>query len=144
MILRPFIALLCCALLGWSALAPDANAKLFQRKKAKQDAAAVEKVQTFQPPPENAVTMYCEPYRREAAELSQKPRLVKIFYEPRRSWLMNKHRKCKSNLMAQEHLYLKHVDIEREPSLPRMKMEVTPITPIGPTSPSSGAEYGAK
>lgn len=144
MILRPFIALLCCALLGWSALVPNAEARLFQRKKAKEDAAAVEKVRTYQPPPENAVTLYCEPYRKEAAELSQKPRLVKLFYEPRRVWLINQHRKCKSGLMAQEHLYLKHVDIERTPSLPKLKMEVTPITPVGPTPPAGAGHAGSK
>lgn len=136
MIQRSRIAVLCglLILLGITALS-SAHAKWFGKKK-KAESQAVEQVRTYQPPPENAVATYCEPYRREAAELSQKPRLVKVFYAPRRGRAMHKYRECKKALMEEERIYLKHVDIERSPSLPKLKTE----TPVAPAAPAGSGE----
>lgn len=138
---RPLIALLSGMLFVWSALLPSADAWWFSRKK-KADDAAVEKVRTYQPPPENAVTVQCDPYRRQAALLGQKPLMTTMFYIPKRLRLQNKYRTCKSNLMEQERIYLKHVDIEQAPSLPKMKMEVTPITPVETAPKAGGGNVG--
>ena len=129
MTLRRLIALMCCSLFVLSVAVSHGEAFWFRKKKPVED-PAVEQVRTFQPPPENAVTVYCEPYRKEAAELSKKNRLVRFFYGPRRMWLISQHRKCKDELMEQERTYLKHVDIERPPSLPKLKMDA-PVTPPG-------------
>ena len=93
----------------------------FSRKPPEDPAEA--QVRTFQPPPENAVAMYCEPYRREAAQLSQKRFPVAIVYAPRRAWLIRQHRRCRQELMAQEHLYLKHVDREQPATPPKVRTE---------------------
>jgi hypothetical protein len=123
MMLRSVFALLFSVAMLVNTVLQPADAKWFGKKSSKKD-EAVEKVRTYQPPPENAIALYCEPYRQEAVELSHKPRLLKIFYAPRRGWAIRKHRECKDSLMQQEHTYLKHVDIERAPSLPKLKTDI--------------------
>ena len=107
------------------------QAKLLQHKKTAAE-EAVEKVQTFQPPAADAMTRYCEPFRAKAVSLSQKPFLIRPFYGPRRMWLISQHQKCRYKLMDQEHVYLKHVDIEQAPSLPK----------INPGAPKPGVPNG--
>ncbi len=121
-----FVAL--CLLVGCLALAfaQPVQARWFAKKTPPEN-DPVKQVQTFQPPPENAMLTYCEPYRKSAVDLSKKPLLLKPFYEPRLLWLMNAYHKCTNELMTQEHEYLKHVDIELPPSLPKMKPVVLPI-----------------
>jgi hypothetical protein len=115
------LALLCVSIAFGTAFAPAQAKWVSKKKKAEQQ--AIEKVQTFQPPPADAVTRYCEPFRAEAVDLSKKPKLVRVFYEPRRMWLMNQHQKCRMELMDQEHVYLKHADIEQPPNLPKIKTD---------------------
>lgn len=122
---------------------PPAHAKWFGKKKEKAN-QAVEQVRTYQPPPENAVGQYCEPYRLEAAELSKKPLWLKPFYAPARGIAMHKHRECKKALMEQERVYLKHVDIEQSPSLPKLKTDA-PAAPVAqPASGETPNASGAK
>lgn len=121
--------LLCAGLALSTAFAP-AQAKWFSHKKTPAE-EAVEKVRTYQPPANEAMNRYCEPFRAEAVALNQKPKLVRVFYEPRRMWLINQHQKCRNELMAQEHLYLKHADIEQSPSLPKMNATPKPGAPNG-------------
>ena len=110
---------LLCVGLALSATVPAAQAKWgSQKKKAEQE--AVEKVRTYQPPPPEAITRYCEPYRAEAAQIYEKGILARFFYGPRRMWLMHEYQKCRSELMNQEYVYLKHADIEQSPSLPKL------------------------
>jgi hypothetical protein len=116
--------------MAFNAAFTPAQAKwINQKKKAEQE--AVEKVRTFQPPPADAVTRNCEPFRAEAVALNQKPRLLRIFYKPKRMWLMHQHQKCRMGLMDQEHLYLKHADIEQSPSLPKIKPDAPTGGPNG-------------
>jgi hypothetical protein len=116
-----------------------ANAKWMSKKAKQQEQEVVQKVQTFQPPPENAMQMYCEPYRKEAADLGAKNAVVRTLYKPRQLWLMNQYHKCTDDLMTQEHQYLKHVDIELAPSLPKMKPTVEPINkPESKSGPGNG------
>ncbi|WP_373532422.1 hypothetical protein [Vampirovibrio sp.] len=96
-------------------------------KKIPPENDPVQQVQTFQPPPENAMTLYCDPFRKEVAVLNQKSWVHKPFSLPRRLWLMNEYKECTNELMTQEHQYLKHADIELPPSLPKMKPVVQPI-----------------
>jgi hypothetical protein len=133
---RIAILFMTLALMGTIAL-PSAHAKWFGKKKEKEN-QAVEQVRTYQPPPETAVSDYCEPYRREAAELAQKPFFMKPFYAPKRGIAMHKHRECKKALMEQERTYLKHVDIEQSPSLPKLKTDgpTTPAASPAPTTPT--------
>lgn len=126
MIFNRMAASVCMAVLLAASFHALADAKWFGKKEEPADDPA-KQIQTFQPPPENAMLMYCEPYRKEASELANKNVLMKAFYEPRRMWLMGEYRKCTNELMTQEHEYLKHVDIELAPSLPKMKPVVQPI-----------------
>jgi hypothetical protein len=107
-------------------LALPAQARWLAKKVASEN-DPVQQVQTFQPPPENAMTLYCEPYRKQVVVLNQKNWVFKPFYTPRRLWLMNEYHKCTNKLMTQEHQYLKHADIELPPSLPKMKPLVKPM-----------------
>jgi hypothetical protein len=125
---RSQIVILCSILLLLGTASPSVQAKWLGKKK-KVESQAVEQVRTYQPPPENAVATYCEPYRHEAAELAQKPRLLKPFYAPRRGIAMHKYRECKKALMEEERVYLKHVDIEKSPSLPKLKTETQQAEP---------------
>jgi hypothetical protein len=115
------VQVLCAILLLSTAFGP-AQAKWFSHKKTPAE-EAVEKVQTFQPPAVEAMQRYCEPFRAEAVSLAQKPKWARPFYEPRRMWLMGQHQKCRQELMDQEHIYLKHADIEQSPSLPKMNAD---------------------
>jgi hypothetical protein len=99
--------------------------------KQKQEKEAVEKVQTFQPPPPDAMTRECEPYRAEVSALYRKPFIVRPFYAPKRAWMAHKHQKCRQSLMNQEYTYLKHADIEQAPSLPKMNAAPKPGAPNG-------------
>ena len=109
------VAMICLSL-------TPAQAKWLHRKTdpAKQ---VEEKVRTFQPPPPDSITRYCEPYRAEVVKLGQKPFLLRPFYAPRRWFLMSKYEKCRERFMSQEHIYLKHADIEQAPSLPKMNVD---------------------
>lgn len=109
-----------------------ADAKWFGPKKPTPEQEAVQKVQTFQPPPPEAVTRYCEPYRAEVVTLNHKPLLARPFYIPRRTWLIHEYQKCRHELMNQEATYLKHADIEQAPSLPK----------ISPSLPQPGGSNG--
>ncbi len=100
-----------------------ADARVWSRKAREKERQAVEAVQTWQPPPENALALYCDPFRQEAIRLAQKPWVLHPVFLPRRLWLMEKHRDCQSHLMDQEELYLKHVTVQQSPSLPRMKTD---------------------
>jgi len=116
------LKLLVCSLLGLaltSTLVP-CQAKLLDNSKKKAEQEAVEKVRTYQPPPAEALTTNCEPYRAEAVTLYKKPFFIRPFYEPRRLWLVHKHQQCRHELMSQEYTYLKHADIEQPPSLPKL------------------------
>lgn len=126
MIFNRIVVPVCLAVLLTASVHSLADAKWFGKKEVPENDPA-RQIQTFQPPPENAMLMYCEPYRKEAAELAGKNALMKAFFEPRRMWLMSEYRKCTNELMTQEHQYLKHVDIELAPSLPKMKPVVQPI-----------------
>lgn len=134
----PFLLCLFCAAIAFGASVPTASALPFLKKKPVED-PAVEQVKTYQPPPENAVTFYCDPYRKEAALLDKKPGYLKPFYIPRRLWLMSEHRKCKDGLMEQERIYLKHADIEQSPSLPKLKTDMPPVD----VKPGEGAPEDA-
>ncbi len=105
--------------LAWVTVVSPVHARLFHHQKTAAE-EAVEKVQTFQAPAADAMTRYCEPYRAKAAALSQKPFFIRPFYGPQRMWLISKHQKCRYKVMDQEHVYLKHVDIEQAPSLPKL------------------------
>jgi hypothetical protein len=96
------------------------------RQRRKREEAAVQGVQTFQPPPADSLALYCEPIRQEAVQLAQKPVLVRWAYEPRRLWLIRRHTDCTSRLMEQEYTYLKHVDIQQAPHLPALKLDDAP------------------
>jgi hypothetical protein len=96
-----------------------AQAKPISQKK-KLEREAVEKVQTFQPPPPDAMTRDCEPYRAEVSALYHKPFFLRPFYIPKRGWLAHKYQNCRQGLMNQEYTYLKHADIEQAPSLPKL------------------------
>ena len=109
-----------------------AEAKWFGSKKPTPEQEAVQKVQTYQPPPPEAVTRYCEPYRAEVVAINHKSFLIRPFYIPRRTWLIHEHQKCRHELMSQEYTYLKHADIEQSPSLPK----------ISPTLPQPGGPNG--
>lgn len=109
-----------------------AEAKWFKTKQDKVNDALSKQVQTFQAPATDALSMYCEPYRKEAAELSHANPLIKPFVGPRRSWLIRQHEKCKHEYMSQEMNYLKHVDVQQAPSLPRL------------STPAGGEEQGPK
>lgn len=100
----------------------SADAKWFGKQEKPADAAE-DPVRTYQPPAINGLQLYCEPFRQEAALLAHKPRLLRIFYQPRRSWLIGQHTKCKANLMQQEKDYLEHVDVQQAPSLPKLKSD---------------------
>lgn len=126
MIFNRIAAPVCFAVLLIASVHSLADAKWFGKREVPENDPA-RQVQTFQPPPENAMVLYCEPYRKEAAELAQKNILVKPLFEPRRMWLMSEYRKCTHDLMTQEHQYLKHVDIELSPSLPKMAPVVQPF-----------------
>jgi hypothetical protein len=93
------------------------------RQRRKREEAAVQGVQTFQPPPADSLALYCEPIRQEAVQLAQKPVFVRWAYEPRRLWLIRRHTDCTSRLMEQEYTYLKHVDIQQAPHLPTLKLD---------------------
>lgn len=104
-------------------LLPSADAFWFNRKdKGKKEAEeAAKAVQTFQPPSADALEMYCEPIRKEALAISNLPRMQRMIMRPRKSWLIHQHEKCKKDYMTQEYEYLKHADIQRAPSLPKLK-----------------------
>lgn len=140
---RSQIAILCSALILLGTAFPSAHAKWVGKKK-KAENQAVEQVRTYQPPPENAVATYCEPYRHEAAELAHKPLLLKGFYAPRRGIVMHKYRECKKALMEEERVYLKHADIEQSPSLPKLKTEMPEKPVVSPTSGESTDAAGSK
>lgn len=123
-----------CAAIALGVAAQTASALPFVKKKPVED-PAVEQLKTYQPPSENAVTLYCDPFRKEAAVLSRKPGYLKPFYIPRRLWLMDEHRKCKDELMEQERIYLKHADIEQAPSLPKLKTDMPPFQPQSQPAP---------
>jgi hypothetical protein len=103
-----------------------ANAKWF-RKAEKPDVTLAKQIQTYQPPPDNALQLYCEPIRNEIVALSHKPKFLSLAYKPRMVWLMHEHEKCKTSLMEQERQYLKHVDIQQSPELPKIKTDATPV-----------------
>ncbi len=129
--MRPFalIVLAACSLLTLSLMAP-ANAGWFKKDKPEADP-----IQTYQPPAVNALEMYCEPLRQRAAELDKTPKALKLFVQPRRAFLIREHEKCKAEFMQQEHDYLKHVDVQQSPSLPKLKTDSNPIT-----TPKTGAD----
>lgn len=138
MTLNRIAAPLCLAVLLAASTHSMADARWFGKKAPPEDDPA-KKIQTFQPPPVSAMLQYCEPYRRESAELNGKVFMLKPFFVPRRLWLENKYRECTNELMTQEHNYLKHVDIELPPSLPKMKPVVVPIgTPEKKTGEVNG------
>lgn len=109
-----------------------AHAWWFNNEKKKQEQEAVEKVQTYQPPPPEALTEQCEPIRAKVVAINQKFILVRPFYIPKRTWLIHEHQKCRHEFMSQEYTYLKHADIEKAPSLPK----------ITPNTPSTGVPNG--
>lgn len=125
------------ASLFWGVLtSPEASAWPFG-KKAKEKEAAAEQVRTFQPPPEDAVKRYCEPIRLEAVEISKKPRLIRPLFAPRKAQVIRKHQKCVTNLMRQEYQYLKHVDIQQSPSLPKLKTDAPDLKPPVVSAPEA-------
>lgn len=119
-------------------MTPTSDAQWFRSKKKKAEQEAVERVQTYQPPPVEAMEMYCEPYRKEAADLYQRAGMFRFAVQPKRSWLIRKHEKCKGRLMDQGYEYLRHVDIQKSPSLP--KIENMPPSVNAPPPTSSGTE----
>jgi hypothetical protein len=130
-------------LLLMSGLSAEAR---WMSKKEKEKDAAVKGVQTYQPPVANAMQVYCEPFRRDAALISRKPRLIRPLYAPRKAWLIREHEKCKANLMTQETEYLRHADIAIPPSLPKMPNmgstsngDVPPQAAPQKTTPETGA-----
>ncbi len=131
---RPIFALF---LLLWLGL-PVAEAKWFRKEKAAPDAA--EQLETFQPPPPDAIERYCEPIRKEVVLLNSRSRVERILLHPRIVMLKREHEKCKADLMKQQLEYLRHVDIRQPPSLPKMSPEPSPAaqTPGVPTEPKPG------
>lgn len=87
------------------------------------DEAAVRSLQTYQPPPADSLQTYCEPIRQEIVRLQHQSFIPRLFSQPRRTWLINKHRDCKHRIMDQEYTYLKHVDIQQAPKLPALNTE---------------------
>jgi len=100
-------------------LSLNADAKWFGKDKKAEE--AVKQVQTYQPPPEDGLNTHCEPIRMAAARLNQKPKVIRFFNRPHRALLIRRHQECKKDYMTQEYDYLKHVDTQRAPSLPKMK-----------------------
>lgn len=96
---------------------------------------AAEQVRTFQPPPPNTMETDCEPFRKKAAILTQAPFWQKPFVWPERNLAIHRHRKCVTNLMMQEREYLKHADIQRSPSLPKLRLDETKPSPESPANP---------
>lgn len=106
----------------------SSEAALLKHKAKEPDAA--EKVRTYQPPPPNAMEDYCEPYRKRVYDLSQVPFWQKPFVIPQRNWAISRHQKCTDNLMQQEWEYLRHADIQKGPSLPKLRVDESK-TPAG-------------
>jgi hypothetical protein len=114
---------------------PQAEAWPFG-KKAKEAKEAVQKVQTYQPPPADAQMTQCEPIRRKIVKINKGSKITRTLMSPRTAFLVSKHTKCKQRLMDQEFEYLKHVDIEQSPSLPRFKTDTPTTSPAGGGQPA--------
>ncbi|HEY9687194.1 MAG TPA: hypothetical protein V6C52_09485 [Coleofasciculaceae cyanobacterium] len=109
---------------------PQAEAWPFG-KKAKAAKEAVKQVQTYQPPPADAQMTQCEPIRRKIVKINKGSKIGRTLMAPRTAFLTAKHTKCKQRLMDQEFEYLKHVDIEQSPSLPKLKTDTPTEQPAG-------------
>jgi hypothetical protein len=116
------------ALYLWSS---SAEAILPKRQSKEPDAS--EKVRTYQPPPADSMRDYCEPYRKQASDLTYVSWWKKPFVIPQRNWAIHQHQKCTGNLMQQEWEYLRHADIQQPPSLPKLKVDDAVKTPGGDT-----------
>jgi hypothetical protein len=101
----------------WSS---SANALGFHSKKKNQDAQTVQQLQTYQPPPVNSLQVRCDPIKQEIVLMNHKPLLLKPFFIPRKQWLITRHEQCVHRVIDQEYIYLKHVDIQQAPQLPKM------------------------
>lgn len=114
---------------------PAADAGFLNRQPKEEDAS--DKVRTYQPPPEHAMEEYCEPIRAKIYTLSTLPLWKKPFVIPQRNLLIRDHHRCTANLMMQEHEYLKHTDIQKGPSLPKLRLEETTGANPAPAAPVS-------
>jgi hypothetical protein len=103
-----------------------AMAGWFHKKKAPVEASPG--IESFQPPAADALTVDCDAFRIKAVTLRQKPVWIRWLYMPSHAHLVSKHHQCVKGVMEQEMLYLKHVDIEQPPTLPKL--------PVMPTEPS--------
>jgi hypothetical protein len=115
------VQMIVISLLMLQALVLPSEAAWLKQKPKEPDAS--EKVRTYQPPPANAMEEYCEPYRKRAYDLSNVHFWQKPFVIPQRTWAISRHRKCTDNLMQQEWEYLRHADIQKGPSLPKLRVE---------------------
>lgn len=126
------VQILLISLLLLQTLALPSEAAWLRPKSKEPDAS--EKVRTYQPPPANAMEEYCEPFRKRAYDLSIVPSWQKPFVVPQRTWAISRHRKCVDNLMQQEWEYLRHADIQKGPSLPKLRVEDNVNEPEGGAS----------
>lgn len=124
------LALLCL-------LAAPADAKwLWFGKDEEKGPSPAQQLETFQPPPADAIERYCEPIRREVVLLNGKPAAQRLMLQPKILRLIRKHEQCKAEFMQQEMEYLRHVDIQQPPSLPKLE-------PASETPPAPAAEAHA-
>lgn len=112
------IGIIC--LLSFTAFYQTALAGWFGKQKEPEPDS---KIESFQPPAVDALEVHCDPIRTEAVALSQKPLWRRWLYMPKHTILVKRHRRCIQNVMEQEALYLKHVNIEQAPQLPKLQAD---------------------
>lgn len=120
-----------------SAAMPQADAWPFKKKPDPAEEAA-KKVQTYEPPPTDAIATHCEPIRQKIVKINRSGWFGRTIQAPRRSVLLYKHNQCKDEFMTQEFEYLKHVDIQQPPSLPKLKTDAQPAAKPQAETPAAG------
>ena len=104
---------------------PSADAWWF-KKKAKD----ADPVQTYQPPPPDAVERECAPLRNKIAKLKSKSKTERLLMSARMDLLKRRYNKCKGEIIGQQFEYLRHVDIQKGPSLPAIRPEGEVVGPV--------------
>ncbi len=113
---------------------PQADALGFRKKQTEPDPAS--QIQTHQPPPVDGLQTRCEPLRYKVVKINHGAWPARALMAPRKAMLQRANDKCKAEYMSEEIDYLKHVDIQKSPSLPKLRTS----NPQGPQPEEGGNE----
>jgi len=98
---------------------PSANA-FWRHKKKERPLTPAERIRTYQPPPENAMTRDCDPIKQKVYHLTHVHWWQKPFVFIPKTRAVSRHQHCVNRVMAEEWEYLRHADIPNPPQLPKM------------------------